>query len=342
MAAIRVVSNETDRREMNALSPQIRARREGFQFDRDIGDAFVQNELMNYLTGDISYIDKTGIGLRYFDGNAIEDIYRAARAEVTDKNPDIDIKSDEGKALLKDRFEWLVRHTQPMWHTKDRSLLGSDPRPLVRLFTMFMSQREQMVRMTSNGILDYAYSDKTTQDATRLGRSIGAVALNMTLFTIFNMAWAVVVHRKRKDLKDLLRAAMKDTLSLPFFGKYLSASAEIVFNVFADEPNWRRTFDKDAFESILADILLEAIPNFARAGKHLVTGEKYKSGPNQDEQKWKNELFVAIDALAEAFAAIKGIPYYGAKELIDIAESQITGGEQKKKTGTKIRLAGDE
>ena len=334
MAEMRKFMTPEQRQSMRELSPQIRARNEGFQFDRDIGDAFAQNELMNYLTGDISYIDKTGIGLRYFDTKAIEKIYQMAEAEVTDKNPDIDMSSDEGKALLKDRFEWLVRHTQPMWHIKDRSLLGSDPRPLVRLFTMFMSQREQMVRMTTNGIADFAYSEKTTEDATRLGRSLGAVALNMALFTLYNFAWAVLVHRKRKEVKDLFKSAMKDIFSLPFFGKYLSASAEIVFNIFADEPNWRKVFDENAFESILADILLEAIPNFARAGKHFVTKERYQSGQNRGEEKWKNELLVATDALAEAFASVRGLPYYGAKELVDIAESQITGGEQKKETKT--------
>lgn len=318
------------RAEIKALSPQFGARADGLQFDRDTGDAFVENELMNYLTGDTSAIDKTAIGLKFFDTNAIVDIYRAVKAEVADAG--VNINTPEGKAILKDRFEWVARHTQPMWHPKDRSLLGSDPRPLVRSLTMFMSQREQMVRMVNNSIADFANSKKTVEDQARLGRSLGAVAMNMVLFSIYNAAWAVLIQRRKKDVLDLMRDVFSDALSLPFFGGYFAKLFELAFNTFADKPTFHQfDFDDGPVVGILQEILLEGIGGFARAGKHLVTGEKYPRGnPNAGEFKWKNELVVATDALVDGFASLKGIPYHGAKDIVKSVKAQFTEPEKKR------------
>ncbi|KKN06350.1 hypothetical protein LCGC14_1078200, partial [marine sediment metagenome] len=322
------------RAEIKALSPQFGARADGLQFDRDTGDAFVENELMNYLTGDTSLIDKTAIGMKFFDTNAIVDIYRATKAEVIDAG--VNVTTTEGKAILKDRFEWVARHTQPMWHPKDRSLLGSDPRPLVRTLTMFMSQREQMIRMVNNGIADFANSDKTAEDQTRLGRSLGAVALNMVLFTIYNAAWAVLIQKRKKDVLDLMRDVFSDAISLPFFGSYFAKLFEIVFNTFTGKPTFNQLdFDDGPVLGILQGILLEGVGGFARAGKHLVTGEKYRSGPNRGEFKWKNELLVATDALVDGFASLGGIPYHGAKDIVRSVKAQFTEPEKKRRKRKK-------
>ncbi len=324
IAEFRGVGTKEITEEINELSPQTKARFEQLQFDRDIGDAFIENELMNYLTGKTTLIDKTAIGMKFFDKNAIIDVYRATKAEVIDKNPGINIDSKEGKVLLKDRFEWVTRHTQPMWHPKDRSLIGADPRPLIRSLTMFMSQREQLVRMINNGVADYINSKKTAEDATRLGRTLGTVALNMAAFTLYNFGWAVLIHRKKRDLIDLGKFFLNDILSLPFFGRYLARSFEITFNVLTGKPVFSRDFDEGPIEGILGRILLEAIPNFALAGKHFVTKERYgRNHPLQGQDKWKNELLVAVDALVDAFASLKGIPYYGAKDIVKSVKAQL-------------------
>jgi hypothetical protein len=337
ITAFKGIANKQLITEIKVLSPQLGARADGLQFDRDVGDAFVENELMHYLTGDISLIDKTAVGMKFFDTNAIVDVYRAVKAEVIDKNPNVDINSTEGQVLLKDRFEWVVRHTQPMWHPKDRSLVGSDPRPLVRALTMFMSQREQLVRMINNGITDFANSEKTADDQVRLGRTLGAVAMNMAMFTIYNIAWAAVIQKKDRDVKDLGKDFLKDILSLPFFGKYLASGFDILFNVLTDKPVFRQEFDAGPVEGILKDILIEAIPNYARAGKHFVTGEKYQGGPNRGEKKWKNEILVATDALVDAISSLKGIPYSGAKDIAKSTVAQFTENEPKKKSRRRRR-----
>ncbi len=323
MAAFKGISSKALVAEISEISPQMQARIEGFQFDRDIGDAFQQNELLNYLTGDLSLIDKTGLGMRFFDTNAIVDIYRAVKAEVADKNPDIDINSDEGKDLLKDRFEWVVRHTQPVWHVKDRSLIGASRNPLVRIFSMFMSQREQMVRMVNNGISDFANSEKTVADQFRLGRTLGSVAFNLFMFSLYNFAWAVLVKKKKRDVWDFVRDSMKDVIGLPFFGKYFAEGFGISFDIVADKPVFQERFQEDPFEGVVASILIDGLVGFTKAAKDFVSGEKYQRGRHKGELKWKIELLVAMDSVIDAFAAINGLPYYGAKELGEIAKAQI-------------------
>ena len=324
MTEFRGVGTKELTKEISELSPQMKARFDQLQFDRDIGDAFIENELMNYLTGKDSLIDKTAIGMKFFDKNAIIDIYRAVKAEIIDKNPDIKIDSKEGKALLKERFEWVVRHTQPMWHPKDRSLVGSDPRPLHRTLTMFMSQREQLVRMVNNGIADYINSKKTLEDATRLGRTLGTVVLNLVAFTIYNFGWAVLIQRKKREVWDLAKFFLTDILSLPFFGKYIAKSFEISFNALTGKPVFKRSFDEGPIEGILGQILIQAIPNFALSAKHFVTEERYQSGANKGELKWPIELLVATDALVDAVSSLKGIPYFGAKDIAKSVKAQLT------------------
>jgi hypothetical protein len=270
--------------------------------------------------------------MKFFDTNAIVDIYRAVKAEVIDNNPDVDINSEEGQALLKDRFEWVVRHTQPVWNVKDRSLLGSSLNPLTRSLTMFMSQREQLVRMVNNGISDYANSEKTNDDALRLGRVLGSVAMNLAAFSAYNLAWAVLIKKRDKDVADALRDAMKDVISLPFFGGWFAQAFGYYFNIFTGKSTFgQRGFQDGTVEGILKNILIDGIGGFALAGKHFVTKEKYQGGPNNKELKWKTELFVAIDSMIDAIASLKGLPYYGAKDIVQTVIAHTKTEDKKKK-----------
>jgi hypothetical protein len=332
MAEFRGIPSKADIQAVRDLSPQMKARFDSLQFDRDVGDAFQRNSMMNWLTGETSLIDHTALGMKFFDTNAIVDLYRATKAEVVDNNPDVAIDSEAGQALLKDRFEWVVRHTQPVWNVKDRSLLGSSLSPLTRSLTMFMSQREQLVRMVNNGVSDYVNSKKTNEDALRLGRILGSVAMNLAAFTAYNLAWAVLIKKRHKDVADAMRDAVKDVLSLPFFGGWFAEAFGYYFNIFADKPTFGQSgFQDGTIEGILKDILLDGIGGFALAGKHFVTEEKYKSGPNKGKLKWKTELFVAIDSMANAIASLKGLPYYGAKDIAQTVIAQTKTDDKKKK-----------
>jgi len=314
MTAARGIATKDVQSQIDAISPQYgTARSEGLQFDRDVGDAWAQNEMLNYLTGQASIVDKAALPMRFFDTNAIHDIFRVAKAEVIGENPNIDINSREGQALLKDRFDWLVRHTQPIWHVKDRSLLGGQKtNALLRAATMFMSQREQLMRMQINAISEFSQSKKTTADKLRLARVMGTVGLNMAAFTLYNFAFATLVQRKDRDILDLIRNFFSDMISLPFFGNWFARLFEAMFNTTAGKPSFR-DLGETAIESIAKDILIDGLLNYWKSANHFIEGD----------DRWERELLVAIDSTAEGVAALTGLPYYGAKEAVKIIDAQI-------------------
>jgi hypothetical protein len=336
--AFRGMSNAEIIAEIKALSPQIGARFEGFRFDRDIGDASLENELMEYLTGELDLRDKFLLGMKYFDTNAIVDVYRASLSEITEARPDLKRDSAEFQQLLKERFEWLVRHTQPVWHVKDRSLLGSDPRPLWRSMTMFMSQREQIVRMVTNAAVEYAHSNKDVSALRRLGKVYGAVGMNMALFTLYNTMWALGVKRKKKSMLDVLSEFTQNSFGNLFFGKFASE----IIRVYT-EGIQKRSFQEVSFESPPLRLLTTAgtgLMQLNLAALHFLTGEIYISGPNRNQKKWKNELWTSADNIADAISGFTGLPYIGPKEIIKGLKSwgeEIDFDFEEEKPATKFR-----
>lgn len=319
--------------ELSELSPQLgRARFEGMQYDRDVGDEMAKNDLLFYLTGETSLVDKTALGIGFFDTLAILDVYRIAKAEVADNNPGIELTSAEGKVLLKDRFEWLARHTQPMWHVKDRSLIGSDKRFLQRSLTMFMSAREVIMRMNTNAVTEYLNSEQTVADGVRLGKVMGTVAGNMAMFTIYNFAWAALLQRKPKEVEDFYKDYFKDMLKLPFFGEYIEFFISGMVTSFATGKLnfFQRRLDEGPIEGTILSAF-DAVINYGFAFNHLITGEKYKSGIHKGDLKWKNEVLVATDNLIDTMATLGGVPYYGASSFVKSINRQITGGKKKTK-----------
>ena len=312
--AFRGLATKEDITAIKELSPQIGARFESFRFDRDIGDASLENELEEYLTGELSLKDSFLLGMKYFDTNAIVDLYRVSVSEIAEARPDLDQNSKEFKGLLKSRFEWLVRHTQPVWHVKDRSLLGSDPRPLVRALTMFMSQREQMVRMITGASVEFSNSKKDTAAQLRLAKVYGAVGLNIAMFTMYNAAWALLVRKKKKTILDVGSEFVQNMFGNLFFGRYAAEIIRVTTNKVQGTG-----FGQVSFEAAPVRLLQtggNGLVNLSAAAFHLITGEIYLAGPNRNQEKWKNELLVAIDNLVDFTSGVTGLPYVGPKDIV--------------------------
>ena len=237
----------------------------------------------------------------------------------------MDINSKEGRVLLKDRFEWVVRHTQPMWHVKDRSLIGSDKAPHKRILTMFMSAREVIFRMNTNAITEFVNSDKTLADTARLSKVVGSVATNLAMFTLYNLAWATAIQGKPRDVEDIYKNFFKDLLSLPFFGEYYATLFDVMFTAATEGKSgfFQQRLSAGPITGIIEDLIFGFGLNATLAARHVVTGERYQSGRNRRELKWQNEILVAGDSLVDAVASLAGLPYYGAKDIVKSAKTQI-------------------
>lgn len=313
--------------EIYEISPQTQMRVESLRFDRDIGNNQLENDLMRYLTGQQNTSDKFLMGMKFFDTNAIADIYRATKAEVKEATG-LDEKSDEFKTALKDRFEWTVRHTQPTWHPKDRSVLGTSPNPLARSLTMFMSQREKLVMMVANANQNYAKSKKTATDLKEVAQVWGTVGANMALFALYNFGWAALIKKKAQSFRDFLAQMAADTTGLFFFGRYVG---EIIRVANArSQGKFAETSINTGPEQIVLQTI-RAMQNYALAAEHFITRERYQSGPNARELKWKTEVWVATEALADAVAGVTGLPFSGPKEIVNSVKAHTVEEPRKRK-----------
>ena len=300
------------------------------RFDRDIGDSDIQNELLRYITGRRNKSDIFLMGMKFHDINAIADLFRVAKAEVKENNPNLNIDSKEYKLLLKERFEWLFRHTQPTWHTKDRSILGSSRNVLVRAATMFMSQREKLVMMVTNANRRFAASEKTFKDIRELAKVWGTVGANLAMFTMYNFAWALVIQKKEKTLRDLFAMFGSDVLGLLFFGKYATEIIRVSNAI--SQKKFAKVSVSTGPENTIKQ-LVTGTAFYIIAAEHFITGEKYQSGPNRLEEKWKTELWVATEAMYDGIAGITGLPFTGPKDIINSLQQWdvLPGGRKKKK-----------
>lgn len=308
-------------KEIIELSPQMADRIMNSRFDKDIGDMSTSNERFGYFRDEntfdslVNAIKNTDLGvavtdakalglsgMKWFDINAIADIYRASKAEVADQNPNLKKDSKEFKNLLKERFEWLVRHTQPMWHVKDRSLLGSDPRPVVRTLTMFTSQREQMVRMVSNATSAWANSKSSTENNIKYAKALGAVAANIAIYAAFNIGWASLVLGKSKDAKDYFVELINAAFGSFFFSQMLTETIRVRHA--RSQGEWTEV-DVESGLTSMANTGIDAALSYERAFHAYLEGDRDAS----------DKLFRAADLSLDVLTKYYGLPYSSPRSL---------------------------
>jgi hypothetical protein len=138
--------------EIMDLDPLFKQRFKGF-IDRDQGEyrsansnPFSKESKKTKIFGKKFQMDKTMEMIKIHDAAAIAWIYEDIKA----KNPDI------SKAELKKKLREVVMRTQPTYNVSSRTNLSRSNNPLMRLFTMFSSQRAKNMNMMVSGILNYA------------------------------------------------------------------------------------------------------------------------------------------------------------------------------------------
>jgi hypothetical protein len=348
LSAVRGKFDSSILKEISELSPQTGERLQSMRFDRDIGDAAIQDEFIDYFTGksgvdafmnawssgDLKQTmiaaEKLGLsGMKLFDTIAIVDGYRITKAEIAAERPDLKAGTDEYNALLKKRFEWLTRHTQPMWHVKDRSLLGSERNPFIRGLVMFSSQREQLVRMVANAAVAYENSGKTQTDLEAFGKAGGAVLFNVALFTLYGFAWAIGIQKREKEAKNLLPEFFQNLVGNLFFTK---AVVEAMRNVQARNEGRLTRVNLDTATTSLTRNAVGALLTYQKAAEHFAVRDSragvYQSGPNKGKEKWAIEIQVATDQLADVVSGVTGLPYVGPKDVLRL----LKPSENKKRS----------
>ena len=143
--------------EIMNLSPLMKQRFNGY-IDRDQGEyrshgmnPFSADGKKTKIFGKKFQMDKTMELIKINDAAAIAWLYESIKEQNT-KDGVLQISQDE----LKKKFEATVMRTQPTYNISSRTNLSRSPNQLMRLFTMFSSQRAKNMNMMMNAIVNYA------------------------------------------------------------------------------------------------------------------------------------------------------------------------------------------
>lgn len=296
-AEIRFAANKEVLSEAMRWSPQIKNRIEGHRYERDIGSAVMGHKSLPFYFDTMPFTDQMLFGMSYFDTRAILDCWRVAKAEVKDNNPGL--TGAEYYSAVADRAEFLIRKTQPTWHVKDRSVIGSTTSPFTRAMTMFSSQREKIVMMGVSAARVYQKTGNTAQFA----RKLGNIAMNAVLIGLFNAGFGFIVYRKRKTIKEIMFDFLGDIVGLFYGGKYVWDAVKRATLRYQKKPVYGETIELPPLR--LIETLFSGIGDFSAGARKFA----------DNDPAWKKDMFKAADNAAEAVALFHGLPYIGPKEI---------------------------
>lgn len=169
------------------------------------------------FTGKSAYINYLTRGIHYVDSVAITAIGRTIEAEMADgdmKGISAEYWMNQGidpSALEKDsaeywdafvkRANWVLRRTQPMFNSENRSILTSEPSPTRKSLFLFRSYIDQPMRMAYRAINDYSNGKITAVTASKRMASLWA---GLALYEIIRAAIRKGLFRTDEDEKDLI------------------------------------------------------------------------------------------------------------------------------------------
>jgi len=322
-------------REMMDLSPKLWMRWTARQFDFVTGGAAAQHAFDNLMFDTSTLTEK---GLKHYtagDQKALYHIYIAAQNKIA---AETDLK--RGTTEFKKKAIKLVEQaaeTQPQWDIPYRNELTSSPNVFLRGSTMFMSARSAQYNVLLRAMDDYRkgrigageFGKRTSgvimanilvavvKKLIRLGVKLGALGLIYTLATeeeekkVKKIAKVSAV----KAAKQIPIDSALNMVSLPAFG---SIAQNVAYEVIrklkyryipTDLKNIRTG---NIFTDLALDVTGTSV-NLANMSKYMLTGEKFKSGPDKGKPKWQRETKKAADGIAELIAIRYGLPYSAAK-----------------------------
>ena len=325
-------------REMTDLSPTLWMRWTARQFDFAIGGAAAQNAFDNLIWGEKSATEKLLNHYTWGDQKAIYQIYLAAQAKVAAET-DLKRGTDEFKKaaikLTEDALE-----TQPQWDLLYRNELTSSPNTILRGSLMFSSARNAQYNVLLRAMDAYRKGRIGPGEAGK--RISGVVYANILVAVVKRLVklgvkygWLGLLYlladQDEEQKKEKIRLAAKaeigkeptqlaiDTglnmISLPAFGGMVQNIAYEAINRIK-YPNLQHDLQDVRTGNVFVDLSLDVtgvVADTALMSKYMITGEQFKSGPDEGKPKWKRSAKDVADQTAELLAMRFGLPYSAPK-----------------------------
>jgi len=303
--------SEKNINEINKYAPQIRDRIRG-NVTREVGEVMNVGYTKHLFTSKTSLSQNIMRGILEADKAAIVGIWRAAKMEISDKYPDL--KGDEYWAKVYDRAMVVIRRTQPTFHIKDRSTIGAKKEMFWRLLTKYSSQRNKNFMMVRRSFEKYNRSHKTPKDKADLASKLLIVAvISPALIYAIDKLRDVAYDRERKMgfLTDAVMRVIGNNIgNIYLLGPaYTSLISKIEHGTFAG-------YDMDNPVQQTIDQTIDALAEAVNAVKYAISQERYRSGRNAGEMKWKKSLGNSAGNTIDVIGKFRGIPISSIRRLI--------------------------
>ena len=290
------VATKAEIAEMRKYSPHIRDRLDG-NVTREAGEIAQVGRVKKFFTGKEVLSAKFMKGLRKGDLRAITGIWRAVKAEVSERSPNL--KGDAYFEKVAERAWEIVRRTQPTFHVKDRSTIGMSRNVFIRLATKYSSQRNKNYMIVRRAFERYNRSAKTGKDKAKLAKALTIITIISPLLLMAIDELRDRIYAKKEDKRSLLRKITTKYITLNFGNIYFLGPGvnSLISKI---EKGTYAGYDINNPLISLMDDLIDTVANAVRSIEQSITGERFKSGKDVGEKKWiaslKKSAVGALDA----------------------------------------------
>lgn len=330
------IPKPSDIKHLKEISPVLWMRWEAKQFDFALGIVGAQNAFETLLFEHSAVTDKFLFPYTAGDEMAIAKLFMAAQRQIEAKT-----KFKRGTEEFQDAsldLLYKAMSTQPQWDMIHRSPLTSDPSVLARSITMFMSARNAQRNVVVRAIDDYRKGRITKG---KLSERIAAVGTANLLVSVARHTFKTVVKygaitalvamgiRKAPDDEEIKKEAERLAKKIPLETIFNFLGLDALGTLFTSmgyaalktrKYGWGMGRYSDIRTgNMLADLTLDFMQlgiDFTMFTDQIISGEKYKSGPNKGDYKWETTGKRLIDDIALLIAYRFGLPYEGPKSDI--------------------------
>lgn len=292
------------------------------------------------FTGKRDFINYLTQGIHYVDSIAITSIGRAIEAEMADNNiagiseeywtnegvEPVTLKKDSTEywdAFVK-RANYVLRRTQPMFHTENRSILTSEPSPAKKSLFLFRSYIDQPMRMAYRTINSYNNGRIT---ATATAKKLSTLWAGLAVYEIIRAAVRKGLFRSDDDEKDLILAILTSpvkTLNTIGFAAQKIITEVADFKMTGDPIELRFVEFTPLPLQFLNDSIIHT-GNIARGIGYSGTNTKFESGRYKGELKSSIYLRKGTYGLASSMLKYYGVPIRQIELLFREKEAKERG-----------------
>lgn len=185
-------------------NPVMRSRRRG-SIDPTYADIMKNNETaIGRLRSKNKVVNWLAEGISRMDYKVLDNIYTACERAVRQENPKIDVKSDEYRKLVDDKFNLVALRTQSIFAPTVSAEMQRSDSELLKSLSMFRTQQTQDFSRTVKAINEYRNATnkeaKAAAASTLRASVVGSVASSVSL-GLMTAAARLLLH-KRRDYED--------------------------------------------------------------------------------------------------------------------------------------------